>query len=221
MRYSLLCSKDRHPYICEEKAHKEKGADYIDRTKIRIVVTRGGQPCARPCAQEKQQHRNCEPEERTCDFANPRHPPKASSENNAADIPSIMKRSVLSIVKPFMSWFLSFPFPDLATIAGAPSESWRPSSSGSQPRVRVMVVSRRKHKAILIFCGSRLCRRSSSGSSERGANGRAKSQGPFNRSSDRLCRSACEPREASGVRPACWSSLHLTRILKAEAWAER
>src|SRR5207245_242174 len=108
MRYSLLCSKDRHPYICEEKARKEKGADYIDRTKIRIVVTRGGQPCARPCAQEKQQHRNCEPEERTCDFANPRHPPKSSSVNNAADTPSIMKRSVPSIVKHLIFCF-SFP----------------------------------------------------------------------------------------------------------------
>src|SRR6266478_8639164 len=31
-----------------------------------------------------------------------------------------------------------------------------------------------------------------------GANGRAKSYGPFNRSSDRLCRSAGEPREAHG-----------------------
>src|SRR6266566_4764601 len=27
---------------------------------------------------------------------------------------------------------------------------------------------------------------------------------PFNRSSDRLCRSAGEPREAYGMRPACW-----------------
>src|SRR5205809_1054449 len=113
MRYSLLCLKDRHPYICEEKARKEKGADYIDRTKIRIVVTRGGLPCTKPCAQEKQQHRNCEPEERACDFAKSRHPPKSSSENNAADIPSVMKRSVLSIVKHLISKLFSFSYSDL------------------------------------------------------------------------------------------------------------
>src|SRR6266566_5870487 len=49
-----------------------------------------------------------------------------------------------------------------------------------------------------------------------GANSRAKSHGPFDRSSDRLCRSAGEPREAYGVRPACWRFRATHRAPKRE-----
>ncbi len=44
----------------------------------------------------------------------------------------------------------------------------------------------------------------------------AESPDPFKRSSDRLCRSASDPREAFGVRPACWRFRATHRAPKRE-----